>query len=52
MLSQTKAEWLLVFDNVEDHQVLTDARLAANHGAILIPTRRRGVAVQPVDKGI
>lgn len=51
-LSRTKAKWLIVLDNVEDHQVLIDAWPAAHHGAILVTTRRRGFAVQPIDKGI
>ncbi|KAL8896345.1 MAG: hypothetical protein Q9207_007750 [Kuettlingeria erythrocarpa] len=51
-LQQTSAKWLLVFDNVESHQIFENCWPAADHGAILVTTRRHMVASQPIDHGI
>ena len=52
MVSQTKKKWLLVFDNFEDHQVLSGAWPAASRGSILVTTRRPAIATQPIDTGL
>lgn len=46
------AKWLLVFDNVESHQIFENCWPAADHGAILVTTRRHMVASQPIDQGL
>ncbi|KAL8690231.1 MAG: hypothetical protein Q9224_004454, partial [Gallowayella concinna] len=51
-LQRTPAKWLLVFDNVETHQIFENCWPAADHGAILVTTRRHVVASQPIDQGL
>ncbi len=48
----TASKWILIFDNVENHQILEECWPASDHGAILITTRRHMVASQPIDTGI
>ena len=46
------SNWLLVFDNVENHHILTSYWPVTNQGAVLVTTRRRVVASQPVEFGL
>ena len=51
-LTVTASKWLLVLDNVESHQIFENCWPAADHGAILVTTRRHMVASQPIDQGL
>ncbi|KAF2793725.1 hypothetical protein K505DRAFT_224213, partial [Melanomma pulvis-pyrius CBS 109.77] len=46
------ARWLLIFDNVESHDIFENCWPAANHGAVLVTTKRHGVVSQPIDQGL
>ena len=46
------AKWLLIFDNVDRHDVLDNCWPAANHGAVLVTTRDVLVATLPIDFGL
>lgn len=48
----TGAKWLLVYDNVESSRVFDLYWPAANHGSVLITTRRRSLTAQPINKAI
>lgn len=51
-INQTKAKWLLIFDNVEDVHILEDCWPVAERGSVLVTARHHSVAVQPIDDGI
>ena len=38
-LEETKSQWMLIFDNVEDSEILADAWPRSQHGAVLITSR-------------
>lgn len=46
------AKWLLIFDNVDSHDVLENCWPTSKHGAILVTTRDVLVASLPIDKGM
>ncbi|KAL3463576.1 P-loop containing nucleoside triphosphate hydrolase protein [Aspergillus heterothallicus] len=51
-LQKTHAKWLLIFDNVDSHDVLDNCWPASKHGAVLVTTRDVLVASLPIDRGI
>lgn len=40
------------YDNVEKHSIFNDCWPTASHGAILVTTRERAIASQPIDRGL
>jgi hypothetical protein len=46
------AKWLLIFDNVESHQIFENYWPAVDRGSILITTRRHMIASQPIERGL
>ena len=46
------SKWLIIFDNVESHQIFENCWPAADHGSILVTTRRHVVASQPIERGL
>ncbi|KAF2753267.1 hypothetical protein EJ05DRAFT_504920 [Pseudovirgaria hyperparasitica] len=51
-LQKTSAKWLLIFDNVDSHEVIDDCWPAAKHGSILVTTRDVVVATLPIETGV
>ncbi|KAI0115622.1 hypothetical protein GGR51DRAFT_503594 [Nemania sp. FL0031] len=51
-LQNTAAKWLLIFDNVDSHDVLDNCWPVSKHGAILVTTRDEIVATLPIDTGL
>ncbi|KAK7990146.1 hypothetical protein PG989_010461 [Apiospora arundinis] len=51
-LQKTSAKWLLIFDNVDQHDVLDGCWPASQHGAVLVTTRDVLVATLPIDRGL
>jgi hypothetical protein len=48
----TDSKWLLIFDNVDSHEVLSDCWPVSRHGAVLVTTRDVVVATLPIDTGL
>ncbi|GAW26878.1 putative pfs domain-containing protein [Rosellinia necatrix] len=51
-LQNTPAKWLLVFDNVDSHDVLDNCWPVSKHGAVLVTTRDEVIATLPIDTGL
>ncbi|KAI0377693.1 hypothetical protein F5Y04DRAFT_263483 [Hypomontagnella monticulosa] len=51
-LHKTSAKWLLIFDNVDNHDVLENCWPTSKHGAILVTTRDSLIATVPIDIGL
>ncbi|KAF2116366.1 P-loop containing nucleoside triphosphate hydrolase protein [Lophiotrema nucula] len=51
-LQKTSAKWLMIFDNVDSHEVLEHCWPASQHGAVLVTTRDAIVATLPIEKGL
>ncbi|KAK2596204.1 hypothetical protein QQS21_006352 [Conoideocrella luteorostrata] len=51
-LQKTSAKWLLIFDNVDSHDILDDCWPISKHGAVLVTTRDVLIATLPIDQGL
>lgn len=52
LLTLLAAKWLLIFDNVDSHEVIESCWPASKHGAILVTTRDAVIATLPIDLGL
>ena len=46
------SKWLLIFDNVDSHDVISNCWPVSKHGAILVTTRDAVVASLPIETGL
>ncbi|KAL8853088.1 MAG: hypothetical protein Q9221_002119 [Calogaya cf. arnoldii] len=51
-LQKTRTKWLLIFDNVDSHDMISNCWPVSKHGAILVTTRDVVVATLPIDTGL
>ncbi|MCJ1385774.1 hypothetical protein MMC17_008898 [Xylographa soralifera] len=51
-LQQTSSKWLLVFDNVEDSELLLEYWPVSSHGHALVTTRNHSLLFEPVQTGV
>ncbi|KAL8823250.1 MAG: hypothetical protein Q9191_006031 [Dirinaria sp. TL-2023a] len=51
-LQRTCAKWLMIFDDVQNHQILETCLRATDHGAILVTTRQSVVAITAAEQSV